>query len=229
MAAAQLESPISPDAALEDAQSSARGAAPPSIPPDPSLDRLGMSFDRRLLLATFTSFTCGASLGYLNTSRLAALRFRAENAHRLPTSQRAWYLYHKSKNYYKMKYGITAGLKSGAYLVVWANIFFIIEESMDVFRGTWRAGRTFNEMEGVSELDIERVDKGIEKSRDFLSSAGAGMVTGGLWSAWNQFPFVTAARTIRMGLFAGLAYGVGQDALSWARGRSRDFVNEAES
>ncbi|KAJ4299723.1 hypothetical protein N0V90_004969 [Kalmusia sp. IMI 367209] len=195
----------------------------------PSPERLGMPFDRRLLLATFTSFSCGSFLGYLNTSRLASLRFRAENAHRLPISQPGWYLYHKSKNYYKLRHGITAGLRSGAYLAAWASIFFIVEESMDVFRGTWRAGRTFTEMEGVSELDIERVDTGVEKSRDFLSSTVAGMATGGLWSAWNKFPVVTAARTIRIGLLAGLGYGIGQDALAWARGKTGGVVNEAES
>jgi hypothetical protein len=207
--------------------------SPPSTATSPPIarspERLGMPFDRRLLLATFTSFSCGSMLGYLNTSRLASLRFRAENAHRLPISQPGWYLYHKSKNYYKLKYGITAGLRSGAYLAGWTSLFFLVEESMDVFRGTWRAGRTFMEMEGVSELDIEKVDTGVEKSRDFLSSVVAGMVTGGLWSAWNKFPVLTAARTIRMGLFAGLGYGVFQDSLTWARGKTGGVVNDAES
>lgn len=184
----------------------------------PSPHRLGMPFDRRLLLATFTSFSCGSALGYLNTSRLASLRFRAENAHRLPISNPGWYLYHKSKNYYKLKYGITAGIRSGFYLAFWTSIFFIVEESMDVFRGTWRAGRSLTEMEGVSELDIKHVETGVEKSRDFLSSTVAGMATGGLWSAWNKFPVTTAARTIRIGLVAGLGYGLAQDALTWARG-----------
>lgn len=90
---------------------------------------------------------------------------------------------------------------------------------MDVFRGTWRAGRTLTEMEGVDELDIGAMDRGVGLNRDFISSALAGVATGGLWSAWNQFPMVTAARTIRMGLVVGLAYGLGQDAMAWARKR----------
>ncbi|KAF2440036.1 hypothetical protein P171DRAFT_117223 [Karstenula rhodostoma CBS 690.94] len=217
-----------PDADLPNGtNTSASTSPPPSTAHSPH--RLGMPFDRRLLLATFTSFSCGSMLGYLNTSRLASLRFRAENAHRLPISQPGWYLYHKSKNYYKLKYGITAGLRSGVYLAAWTSIFFLVEESIDVFRGTWRAGRTFGEMEGISELDIEKVDTGVEKSRDFLSSVVAGMVTGGLWSAWNKFPVLTAARTIRMGLFAGLGYGVFQDGLTWARGKTGGVVNDAES
>ena len=184
-----------------------------------STDRLSMPFDRRLLLAVFSSFSCGATLGYLNTSRLAALRFRAENAHRLPISQPGWYLYHKSKNYYKLQHGMPAGLRSGLFLSAWASIFFIVEESMDVFRGTWRAGRSLTEMEGVSELDLKSVDTAVQGSRDFWSSAVAGVFTGGLWSAWNRFPVVTAARTIRLGLLAGLGYGLAQDALTWGRSK----------
>lgn len=201
----------------------------PSPPPVQSPDRLGMRFDQRLLLASFTSFMCGSMLGYTTTARLAALRFRAENAHRLPISQPGWYLYHKSKNYYRNKFGIIAGLKGGAYLSAGTAVFFIVEESMDVFRGTWRAGRTLSEMEGVDELEIRRIDTGVEKSRDFLSSAVAGMVTGGLWSVWEQFPMVTAARTIKIGLFAGLGYGLVQDALTWGRGKTGGVVNQAES
>ncbi|KAJ4352027.1 uncharacterized protein N0V89_007373 [Didymosphaeria variabile] len=225
MATAQLDSDSaqSPNDAITSESSTARPLA--TLSPE----RLGMPFDRRLLLATFTSFSCGSMLGYLNTSRLASLRFRAENAHRLPISQPGWYLYHKSKNYYKLKHGITAGLRSGVFLAAWTSIFFVVEESLDVFRGTWRAGRTIGEMEGVSELDIDKVNTGVEKSRDFLSSVVAGMVTGGLWSAWNKFPVLTAARTIRMGLFAGLGYGVAQDALTWARGKTGGVVNDAES
>jgi hypothetical protein len=187
--------------------------------PSPSHNRLGLPFDQRLLLSTFTAFTCGTFLGYTTTSRLAALRFRAENAHRLPASQPGWYLYHKSKNYYKWRHGILAGLRSGAYLAAWSSVFFVIEESMDVFRGTWRAGRTLGEMEGVDELSVERMERGVGGCRDAWSSAVAGMVTGGMWSAWNGFAVVTAARTIRTGLVVGVAYGLAQDGMSWVRGK----------
>lgn len=91
-----------------------------------------------------------------------------------------------------------------------------------MFRGTWRAGRTVAEMEGVDELDMRRIDRGVDGCRDFWSSAGAGMVTGGLWSAAHQFPMMLAARTIRMGVFVGLGFGVLQDGLAWARGRWGD-------
>ena len=181
--------------------------------------RLDMPFDRRLLLTTSLSFLSGFTLGSLNAGHMASLRFRAENAHRLPVSNPGWYLYHKSKNYYKWRYGIVEGLRKGTYIAAWTSVFFVVEESLDIFRGTWRAGRTVEEMEGVDELDIRRIERGVARSRDFVSSAMAGMVTGGLWSAWHQFPVSTAARTIRLGLLVGLGFGLGQDGLVWAKKR----------
>jgi len=109
------------------------------------------------------------------------------------------------------------GFRKGGYIAAWSIVFFIVEESLDVFRGTWRAGRTMSEMEGVDELDIRRIEGGMEVCRDAASSAMAGMVTGGLWSATHGFPITTAARTIKMGLLVGLGFGLGQDGLAWAR------------
>ncbi|CAO2649905.1 Nn.00g011970.m01.CDS01 [Neocucurbitaria sp. VM-36] len=203
--------------------------AKPSPSPPNTAPRLGMPFDRRLLLTTTLSFLSGFTLGSISTGHMASLRFRAENAHRLPISQPGWYLYHKSKNYYKWRYGVVEGLRKGSYVAAWTSVFFIVEESLDVFRGTWSAGRTMAEMEGVDELDIKRIDRGVDRSRDFLSSAMAGMVTGGLWSAWHQFPISTAARTIRLGLLVGLGYGLGQDGLALARERWGDGGAEGES
>ncbi|RMZ68442.1 tim17 Tim22 Tim23 Pmp24 family domain-containing [Pyrenophora seminiperda CCB06] len=181
--------------------------------------RLSMPFDRRLLLTTTLSFISGFTLGSLSAGHMASLRFRAENAHRLPISNPGWYLYHKSKNYYKWRYGIVEGLRKGTYIAAWSSVFFIVEESLDIFRGTWVAGRTVGEMEGVDELDIARVERGVEVCRDAGSSALAGMVTGGLWSAWHGFGVTTAARTIRLGLLVGAGFGLGQDGLIWAKKR----------
>ena len=98
-----------------------------------------------------------------------------------------------------------------------------------MFRGTWVAGRTLREMEGVDELDIARVERGVDGCRDFISSGMAGMATGGLWSVWHQFPITTAARTIRLGLFAGLGFGLAQDGLSWGRRKYGRGEEEEES
>lgn len=206
---------------LED--SSRQPEAVEALPEPPKLykspERLGMKFDQRLLVGNLSSFLCGFTLGVSHAGHMAGMRFRAENAHRLPETRPGWYLYHKSKNYYKIKEAAPVGIRKGFFVSAWTSIFLIIEESLDIFRGTWYAGRTLNEMEGVDELDIKTMEKCIQRNRDFKSSAIAGMVTGGVWSAWNTFPMVTAARTIRMGLFVGLAYGLGQDAMMWARNK----------
>ncbi|KAF2737651.1 hypothetical protein EJ04DRAFT_510094 [Polyplosphaeria fusca] len=201
------------------------GTAPPIedkpafIPRSYPHERLGLPFDQRLLAGLFFSFSSGFIIGSWHAGHAASLRFRAENAHRLPVSSAGWYLYHKSKNYYKWKHGITTGLRKGGFVATWATMFFTVEESLDVFRGTWRAGRTLYEMEGVDELEMAELDASVTRSRDFWSSAIAGMATGGLWSAWNAFPMQTAARTIRMGLLVGLGYGWGQDAIKYVRRR----------
>ena len=74
-------------------------------------------------------------------------------------------------------------------MAIWSTVFFLIEESVDVFRGTWRAGRTFSEMEGVDELDLGKMSGEIEGCRNFWSTSVAGIVTGGLWSAWSEFAY----------------------------------------
>ena len=98
-------------------------ARQPSRPsqPLPYAPRLGMPFDRRLLLTTSLSFLSGFTLGSLNAGHMASLRFRAENAHRLPISQPGWYLYHKSKNYYKTKEGAIEGLRKGCKVAAWSS------------------------------------------------------------------------------------------------------------
>lgn len=205
------------------------GAAPPQDPepesePKPappvlraSPDRLGMDFNERLALAALSSGIAGFTLGASDAGKMASLRFRAENAHRLPKSKPDWYLYHKSKNYYKAKEAVLVGVRKGAWVAAWTGVFLVIEESMDVFRGTWRAGRTLTEMEGIDELDMKAMDSSIRRNRDFISSGVAGIVTSGLWSAWNTFSINAAARTIRTGTVVGLGYGLFQDGMMYAR------------
>lgn len=41
----------------------------------------------------------------------------------------------------------------------------------------------------------------------------------------DQFPYITAARTAKVGLLSGLAFGLVQDALSLAQGRHLAYVD----
>lgn len=53
------------------------------------------------------------------------------------------------------------------------------------------------------------------------------------WAPWHEaddstpdvLPLNTAARTIRTGLYGGLAFGLAQDALGLARGRRLNYVD----
>lgn len=173
--------------------------------------RLSLPFPLRLPIGiTIASFT-GLTLGLAHGSQEAGFRFRAENAHRLPTTQTGWYLYHKSKNYHRMLGGVKEGVKMAGRLSGWTILFVGMEEAIDRAR-----------------VALTRLRKGDEAvahvSRDFMSTALAGLATAGAFSAWNRFPVPTAARVARLGLKAGVAYGVLQDMASLLRGRHLGYV-----
>ncbi|ELR05339.1 hypothetical protein GMDG_07322 [Pseudogymnoascus destructans 20631-21] len=75
--------------------------------------RLSLPTPQRLLVGTSTAFLVGLTLGGSHGFSLAGLRFRAENAHRLPKEPTGWYLYHKSKNYRMMLEGVREGVRMG--------------------------------------------------------------------------------------------------------------------
>ncbi|KAK5015281.1 hypothetical protein LTR60_002947, partial [Cryomyces antarcticus] len=165
--------------------------------------RLSLPFALRLPITALLSFTIGLSLGITHGSSAAGLRFRAENAHRLPTNNTGWYLYHKSKNYHMMLGGLKEGVKMGTKVGLWSTLFFGVEEAVDRARGF--RGRT-------------------ERSGDVFSTLIAGLGVAGTFSVWNQFPLPTAARTAKVGLAFGIVYGLSQDALSLLKGRKLGYV-----
>ena len=127
---------------------------------NPNLEsRLSIPFSMRFPAATGVAFVTGLSLGLSHGSKIYGLRFRAENAHRFPTSSTGWYLYHKSKNYHMMLGGIKEGLKMGSKIAFWGGGFFLVEEAVDRLRGT----------------------------KDFMSTLVAGLSVSGGFSAWSRF------------------------------------------
>lgn len=181
--------------------------------------RLSIPYRARLLLGTTLSFAAGTALGLSHGSQQSGFRFRAENAHRLPTSQQGWYFYHKSKNYNMALGGVKEGLKMGAKLSFWTAGFFATEEIFDQYRGR----------------------------KDFLNTVLATLAVTGSFSLWSmslrpsaflpssptfrgliiidRFPIATAARTAKTGLAIGLVYGLAQDALGAAKGRRPGYVD----
>ncbi|EKG13185.1 hypothetical protein MPH_09657 [Macrophomina phaseolina MS6] len=162
--------------------------------------RLSTPFEIRTVLAGTIAFFSGTALGMAHGSQAAGLRYRAENAHRLPTDATGWYLYHKSKNYHAMLGGVREGLRMGVKLSVWVSGFFMCEEAIDRARGLG------------------------DSRGDFGSTVVAGLGTAGAWSLWNRFPPITIARTARMGLAVGLGYGLLQDAVTLLRGQRLSYI-----
>ncbi|OTA68409.1 hypothetical protein K449DRAFT_323574 [Hypoxylon sp. EC38] len=150
----------------------------------------------RIPAAALTAFSVGMTLGLAHGSKMAGLRFRAEHAHRLPTTTTGWYLYHKSKNYHLAYGGLKEGLKVGARLSVLSTAMFCAENLFDVYRGT----------------------------KDLFSTVMASLAVAGGFSFWNRFSAAETARTAKKGLKFGLAYGGIQDVISLAKGRPVGYV-----
>ncbi|KAI9802463.1 MAG: hypothetical protein M1825_002848 [Sarcosagium campestre] len=166
----------------------------------PSPHRLSIPLSLRLPLATAFCCVGGILVGSTKASRDAGLRFRAENAHRLPTTQTGWYLYHKSKNYHRALAGVKGGVGLGLRICLPVAGFFVVEEAVDHLRG------------------------GGDR-KDFGSSVVAALAAAGGWSLWNRFTVPEAARTAKMSLVVGLAYGLAQDAIGSLRGRRLHYVD----
>lgn len=117
--------------------------------------RLGIEVEKRIPYAAASGFATGFGLGYLHGSKRAGLVFRAENAHRFPTSSRGWYQYHRSKNHVAFVGGAKDGVKMGFKLGAGALAFALFEETVDYAR---------------------------DDERDFLSTVTAGLSFSGIYS-----------------------------------------------
>ncbi|KAI1160396.1 hypothetical protein F5B18DRAFT_508126 [Nemania serpens] len=158
--------------------------------------RLSMPPLVRIPAAAAAAFGIGMTLGLAHGSKMAGLRFRAEHAHRLPTTTTGWYLYHKSKNYHLAFGGLKEGFKAGAKLGVLSTAMFCAENLFDEYRG----------------------------GQDCINTVMASLAVSGGFSLWNRFSAAETARTAKKGLIFGLVYGGFQDLLSLARGRPVGYV-----
>lgn len=123
-----------------------------------SSERLGLTPVARIALASGLSYVTGFVLGNAHGGRNAALRFRAENSHRLPTRQADWYRYHKAKHAYVLLASIKEGNRMGLRLVPWVALFYGIEEAVD------------NKFQ-----------------RDFMSTTVAALAVSGSFSLWSAY------------------------------------------
>lgn len=174
--------------------------------------RLGIADPQRIFAASFIAGVIGFSLGAAKEGKLEALRFRAENAHRLPKSEKGWYLYHKSKNYAVMLQSIKEGVKYGGKLGLFIGLFCITEIIADMK---------------------------MNNKQDFRSTALTGLSSGYLWSRLREssrsgkstkltvadsMSRQATGRMIMLGFQGGLTFGFAQDAVAWFNGRPPAYV-----
>lgn len=122
--------------------------------------RLGIDVSRRIPYATLSGISVGVVLGYVHGSKKAGLQFRAENAHRFPTTSTGWWQYHKTKNYISIVGGVKDGVKLASRLGAGSLLFCLFEETVDYAR---------------------------HEKRDFLSTVTAGLSLSGVYSLLGRF------------------------------------------
>lgn len=121
----------------------------------------------------------GVFIGAVRGSRLASLRFLAENAHRPPKTIRGWYLYNKTKNYKRMAAGLLSGGKDGARLGMTALVWVVIEDGL-----------------GRCETPVND-----------LKEVGAGAGTAGAFSVVYRLGWRTGSRALLLGSMVGGGMG----------------------
>ena len=167
----------------------------PPVDTDLRDHRLSIPFHIRLMITAAFCICTGFYQGAGKGGTTAALRYRAENAHRLPTTKNGWYFYHRTKNYHSVVGSVKGGAVLGSRLAVWGCLFTSFEEGVDRLRAG--AGR---------------------KSRDAASTVCAGMGTAGIYNLVKKHDMFTSSRLGKMALKFSLAFGLTQDLLSTLRG-----------
>ncbi|KIW70092.1 hypothetical protein PV04_02398 [Phialophora macrospora] len=173
-------------------------------------ERLSIPLILRAPTLMLASFACGFSLGASQGATKGAYRYRAENAHRLPTTQTGWFLYQKSKNYHAMLGGIKEGAKFGSVCTGWATLFMVTEEMVDLSR---------------ARLFARGDDDVATGHRDFGSTVIAGMTVAGIYSWKRGLDHFAAAGIARSALRLSLAYGVIQDLAASLRGNPPAYIS----
>jgi hypothetical protein len=172
-------------------------------------ERLGMHPILRAPAVMLTSFGCGFILGSTHGSTKGANRYRAENAHRLPTTQTGWFLYQKSKNYHAMFGGVKEGTKLGSTCMGWASLFMITEEMVDLSR---------------TRLLARRGDDVATGQRDAGSTIIAAMSVAGIYSWKRGLDHFATVHIARIALKYSIMYGLAQDVAATVRGSPPGYI-----
>lgn len=114
----------------------------------------------RTLAIAMTASMVGVIIGGQREWQRAALRFRAEHAHRMPTSQKDWFFFQRAKSNYAMAAAMATAPKLGLKLAAATVGLVVMEEAIDNVRGN--------------------------KSKDLFSSVGASLSAAGVFSLWRE-------------------------------------------
>ena len=153
------------------------------IPAQHSPHRYDISIGNRLVTTAFLAYSTGLLLGLLHGGKASALRFRAENSHRFPTTKPGWYLYHKAKQNYVLKASTREGNRMGLRLAPWVTLFVAVEDAVDNLRAPAFVHER-RDPNASLETDDMRVDR--ETHRDFLSTTVAGLTIAGGFGIWSK-------------------------------------------
>ncbi|KAG1907427.1 uncharacterized protein F5891DRAFT_1001706 [Suillus fuscotomentosus] len=152
--------------------------------------------ESRYFILPASAALVGVFIGAVRGSRLASLRFLAENAHRPPKTIRGWYLYNKTKNYKRMAAGLLSGGKEGVKLGATALVWVGIED------GLGRCGAGF----------------------DDLKEVGAGVGTAGAFSIVYRLRWRSASRALMVGSIIGGGMGFLRWAREYLKRARGDFI-----
>jgi hypothetical protein len=125
-------------------------------------ERLSMRPADRISLGIVSGLLAGMCVGFMRGYQMADLRFRAENAHRMPKSEKGWFFYHRSKTHYSVLAGMKLSAKTGSVFALMSGMFLILEDQLDNIRGG--------------------------QSKDCISTTIAGTMAGGLYSLASMLP-----------------------------------------
>jgi hypothetical protein len=172
-------------------------------------ERLKMHPATRAILIAMASFGSGFTLGWAQASPKAGYRYRAENAHRLPTTEVGWYLYQKSKGYHQTVGGFKEGVKFGSICTGWALLFMATEEAIDLSR---------------ARIFARGDDDVATGQRDVASTVVAAMSMSGIYSWRKRLDHWAAGRTAKAALKFSIAFGLTQDLLATIRGNPPAYI-----
>jgi hypothetical protein len=155
-------------------------------------NRLSRTGGERLVLYFTSSFTIFSIAGYHRIRRLAGYRFLAENSHRLPTSDRGWFEYHRVKSYRTTWEGIKGGARHGITGATCALVYGFVEEAWD------------------QDVRKGKIDAG--------GSMVAGTASALAYAVFKDMGVRTTWKCIRVGMGLGFVSGILQDLLRWGYG-----------